>query len=423
MDFLQVYGTILISAYSITTILILCKLSLGRLPHMYIRLIEYFQDSLTINKNMDIDNNNSHTICVARDHLTPTYFKKYEVNDSLDASIHLLSNGIQSILQDDISRPFLSAPAQGWWLLSWPTYFYYEPIPYQLISFYILGFVFRWFFLFPVRFALLLTSVIWIVACGLICSIFTPAQSTVMYFGITFARLFNASTGLVTRSHNDENRAQTPGIAVSNHLSANDIMVLYGDCFYDGKGYTVTGQSHKGFIETLQKFGSNLTPTLWLNREDQHQRSNFQKKVMDYSSQPSVYPVLLFPEGYCSNNDTILQFRKAVFTGEVPIYPIALLQNARVGDAFWKEDTYIPYMLRVMSSWATSYDITYLQPMIKKPSEDPADFAARVQSAVGCSIAKDVLPYDGGLKRQKDRLKYRSKVQTALFESLMKSST
>lgn len=56
---------------------------------------------------------------------------------------------------------------------------------------------------------------------------------------------------------------------------------------------------------------------------------HFQQKVIDYASTPGVYPVLLFPEGFCSNMTTVLQFRKAVFTGEVPVYPIAVSQNAR----------------------------------------------------------------------------------------------
>lgn len=36
------------------------------------------------------------------------------------------------------------------------------------------------------------------------------------------------------------------------------------------------------------------------------------------------HPVLLFPEGYCTNNTSILRFRKAIFKSGINIYPIAL---------------------------------------------------------------------------------------------------
>lgn len=35
-------------------------------------------------------------------------------------------------------------------------------------------------------------------------------------------------------------------------------------------------------------------------------------------------PVLLFPEGYCTNNTRVLQFRQAVFDDDINIYPIAI---------------------------------------------------------------------------------------------------
>uniref|UniRef100_A0A1I7WMM2 PlsC domain-containing protein n=1 Tax=Heterorhabditis bacteriophora TaxID=37862 RepID=A0A1I7WMM2_HETBA len=210
-----------------------------------------------------------------------------------------------------------------------------------------------------------------------------------------------------------------PGIAVSNHLSANDIMIIYADCEYHGVGYTVTGQRHRGFIDPLQKMGSKLTPSLWLDRASQTARTDFQKQVLDYSSNPTIYPVLLFPEGYCTNNDAVLQFRKAVFTGQVPIYPIAILQNTRLGDSFWREDKYIPYILRIMTSWAIAYDIIYLPPMEKKESEDVAAFASRVQSSIAGCIGKEALPYDGGLKREKERAKYKNRLQEVIAEVLI----
>ncbi|PIO56704.1 hypothetical protein TELCIR_21895, partial [Teladorsagia circumcincta] len=93
-------------------------------------------------------------------------------------------------------------------------------------------------------------------------------------------------------------------------------------------------------------------------------------------------PVLLFPEGYCSNNTQVLQFRKAIFEDGIKIYPIAIKQDSRFGDAFWYENTFNWYLFRVMCSWATPVDVTYLPPMTRLPRETNVQFAARAQAAI-----------------------------------------
>jgi hypothetical protein len=48
-------------------------------------------------------------------------------------------------------------------------------------------------------------------------------------------------------------------------------------------------------------------------------------------------PVLVFPEGYCTNNSHTIQFRKALFEESVRIFPIAIRQDTRLGDNYWSE--------------------------------------------------------------------------------------
>ena len=45
-----------------------------------------------------------------------------------------------------------------------------------------------------------------------------------------------------------ENRPKTPGIAVANHLSINDIIVLCSNVHKVGELFSFTGQRHKGFL-------------------------------------------------------------------------------------------------------------------------------------------------------------------------------
>ncbi|EJW80060.1 acyltransferase, partial [Wuchereria bancrofti] len=119
-------------------------------------------------------------------------------------------------------------------------------------------------------------------------------------------------------------------------------------------------------------------------------------------------PVLLFPEGYCTNNTRVLQFRKAVFEDSVVIYPIAIRQNARFGDSFWSEPKFSQYLLRVLTSWAMVYDVTYLEPQQKQPGESNQDFAQRVQRAIAKTADVESIALDGRLwymKSEQQRLK------------------
>ncbi|KHJ85142.1 hypothetical protein OESDEN_15137 [Oesophagostomum dentatum] len=55
------------------------------------------------------------------------------------------------------------------------------------------------------------------------------------------------------------------------------------------------------------------------------------------------------------------------------------------------------YLLRVMSSWATYYDITYLPPMTRLPEETKSEFAARTQAAICEVVGVPAGHFDGSL--------------------------
>lgn len=413
-EVLGVYVGLLISSYVSTMVLILSKRSWGSLPNIYIKLIEWLQNYLTEGApSADEGNNNTNEPVIGKHHLTPTSIKNLG-NDPFQLSMEMMRSGIECILQDDLERPFESSPTDAWLLMSSP------PTPqFTQNLVYGLSVSFRWGFLFPLRMMFLFSALFWALTTGIfVAMVPSTSRRTVNYFAITFAKLMSASIGMIVKGYCKENRPKAPGIAVANHISANDVFTIYSDCDYEGYSYTVTGQKHGGLAGLLEKLGEKLTHSLWMDREDMRDRANFQKKVISYASNSDVDPVLLFPEGFCSNNTTVLQFRKAVFTGEVPIYPVAFLQNSRVGDAFWKEDTFIPYVIRVMTSFATLYEIYYMPPMEQKETEDAVAFAGRVQSAIAAKVGITALPYDGGLKRAKNRLVYQQKIQTVVYEQL-----
>ncbi len=101
-------------------------------------------------------------------------------------------------------------------------------------------------------------------------------------------------------------------------------------------------------------------------------------------SDPNKLPILIFPEGTCINNTSVMQFKKGSFEVGGTIYPVAIKYDARFGDAFWNSSEYgmLHYIFMMMTSWAIVCDIWYLPPMQKKDDETSVDFARRVKAEI-----------------------------------------
>lgn len=345
--------------------------------------------------------------------LTVDHLQNSEYKNTFEASSELICLGIQSILQDDLSRPFEIEEEEASLL--------HFPKERLNLPFYIFGFGFRWGFLFPLRLCFLVFSMLFLSLSSGLCVMINAQKKYFRYSAITFAKLFNVSTGLIVNFHDKKNRPKFPGVAVANHLSASDVMTLFSGCDYEGAGYTITGQSHGGFVKLLYKHGAKLTTLLLVDRACDKNRDALHKAIVAHCKREdeNEYPVLLFPEGYCSNNKAVLQFRRAIFDGQTAIHPIAMKQNSRFGDFYWSEDTFIPYLIRLMTSWCTIIDVYYLPVMFKETSETTEQFAKRVQHAIATKLSVDALPFDGKLKSEKEQLKYKEKLQACLAAKLL----
>ncbi|CAL2049314.1 unnamed protein product [Caenorhabditis brenneri] len=392
-----------------TIILILSKRNWGWIPIILVKFLEEILGGLVGWKETEQNFKRAEH----KTFLTVNHIKNKEFNGAFETSSELICLGIQSILQDDLTRPFEIEEEEASLL--------HFPKEILNLPFYLFGLGFRWLFLFPLRICFMMFTVLFLTISSGFCVMIDAEKKHYRYCGITFAKLFNASTGLLVNFHDKKNRPRFPGVAVANHLSANDVMTIYSGCEYDGVGYTITGQSHGGFVKYLYKYGGKLTPLLLVDRACDKNRNALHQAIVNHSKSKDedAYPVLLFPEGYCSNNKTVLQFRKAIFDGQTTIYPIAMKQNSRFGDAFWSEDTFIPYLVRIMTSWCTIIDIYYLPPMYKETKENDEQFAKRVQTAIATKLSVDALPFDGKLKSEKERLKYKEKLQSGLAEKLL----
>ena len=126
------------------------------------------------------------------------------------------------------------------------------------------------------------------------------------------------------------------------------------------------------------------------------------QRLKEHVDNPDRLPILIFPEGTCINNTSVMQFKKGSFEVGGTVYPVAIKYDAKFGDVFWNSSKHpIPtYLLMMMTSWAIVCDVWYLPPMQKEENEDAVQFANRVKRKIAMAGGLVDLVWDGNLKRQ-----------------------
>ncbi|XP_063909479.1 glycerol-3-phosphate acyltransferase 3 isoform X2 [Zophobas morio] len=232
---------------------------------------------------------------------------------------------------------------------------------------------------------------------------------SVMCFGI----LSNAISSVITY-HNEENKPKS-GICVANHTSPIDVLILMCD-----NCYSLIGQSHGGFLGILQRALARASPHIWFERSEVRDRHAVANKLKEHVSNPKNPPILIFPEGTCINNTSVMQFKKGSFEVGSVIYPVAIKYDPRFGDAFWNSSKYsmMQYLYMMMTSWAIVCDVWYLPPMQQNEGESAIDFANRVKSVIAKQGGLVDLVWDGQLKRTKPKKEWRERQQEEFSKRL-----
>uniref|UniRef100_A0A0R3S6R8 PlsC domain-containing protein n=1 Tax=Elaeophora elaphi TaxID=1147741 RepID=A0A0R3S6R8_9BILA len=401
-----------------TVLLILCGYGWGPLPHLYIRLVKFVQSFYphcypradafwpAIIERCDMSLLRKHR----DDSLSSFHFSETQTVNAFDVFSDAFKAGFEAIVQDQLSVAFDSAPPFHITLLERPDRLPFPDAELRIsrrqIFGYFVALVFRYGVLLPIRICLLLISLFLSISAIVADYFVNMSSEQKIRVGLTNCRLFCAGIGIVAKYHNRQYRPKQPGIAVANHISPNDVQIIYADADpKNGYGFTVTGQRRTGVMGLIETIAEKFMPALWVDRCSAADRKRFMGEVL---REAVNRPVLLFPEGYCTNNTRVLQFRKAVFDDGVVIYPIAIRQNARFGDSLWWEPEFGQYLLRVLTSWAIVYDVTYLEPYHKRPDESKQDFAQRVQKAIAETVDAESIALDGRLwymKSEQQRLK------------------
>ncbi|KAK8749949.1 hypothetical protein OTU49_015143 [Cherax quadricarinatus] len=173
------------------------------------------------------------------------------------------------------------------------------------------------------------------------------------------------------------------------------------------------GQRHGGFLSIFQRALSRASAHIWFERSEAKDRFAVARRLREHVEDPDKLPILIFPEGTCINNTSVMQFKKGTFEVGGIIYPVAIKYDPRFGDAFWNssKDSMVSYIYMMMTSWAIVCDVWYLPPMTKREDESSIDFANRVKANIARQGGLVDLVWDGGLKRSAPKKEWKQQYQ------------
>ncbi|XP_068231181.1 glycerol-3-phosphate acyltransferase 3 isoform X1 [Palaemon carinicauda] len=330
----------------------------------------------------------------------------FELGDCLD----YIRTGMEAIVDDEVTKRFSAEELTSWNFLT-RTNCRYEFISTRLTIFWVVGFILRYFVLLPLRMMILVIGIALIVILPFLVG-FLPEgklkrKASNRVFITCFRILCRGVSGVITY-HNVHNRPQTDGICVANHTTPIDILVLACDgC------YSYVGQRHGGFLGIFQRALSRASAHIWFERGEVKDRFAVAKRLREHVEDPDKLPILIFPEGTCINNTSVMQFKKGTFEVGGIIYPVAIKYDPRFGDAFWNssKESMISYIYMMMTSWAIVCDVWYLPPMTMRKNETSIEFANRVKAEIARQGGLVDLVWDGGLKRSAPKKEWKEQYQ------------
>ncbi|XP_023409066.1 glycerol-3-phosphate acyltransferase 3 isoform X3 [Loxodonta africana] len=265
--------------------------------------------------------------------------------------------GLEAIVEDEVTQRFSSEELVSWNLLT-RTNVNFQYISLRLTMVWVLGVIVRYCVLLPLRVTLAFIGVSFLVIGTTLVgqlpdSSFKNWLSELVH--LTCCRICVRALSGVIRYHKRQYRPQKGGICVANHTSPLDVFILATDgC------YTMVGQANGGLMGIIQRAMVKACPHIWFERSEIKDRHLVTKRLREHIADKKKLPILIFPEGTCINNTSVMMFKKGSFEIGGTIHPVAI-----------------------------------------KEGEDAVRFANRVKSAIAVQGGLTELSWDGDLKRAK----------------------
>ncbi|KAM9578556.1 glycerol-3-phosphate acyltransferase 3-like isoform 2-T2 [Guaruba guarouba] len=329
--------------------------------------------------------------------------------------MYFFKKGCEAVAEDEVTQRFSSEELVSWNLLS-RTNANLHHVSWQLTVVWVIGILIRYCLLMPFRICLALFTILLLISATTVVGQFPNGR--VKYCLANQVQMICATLGVrclsgLVHFHNRENRPQEGGICVANHTSPLDVLILASDgC------YSLVGQTHGGFLGLIQKSCMQTTQHVLFERSEMKDRHLVRKKIREHIADKAKLPILIFPEGTCINNTSVMMFKKGSFEVGGTIHPVAIKYDPRFGDAFWNSTKHsmMTYIFNMLSSWAIVCNVWYLPPMVKEEEEDAVHFANRVKAVIAARAGMSVLPWDGGLKRKKVKESFKEEQQKKYYQ-------
>lgn len=332
----------------------------------------------------------------------------------LDDITSFLSDGIEALAGDSLTRCFTTEPPHPWNFLTrnippgrW------KMTPYQSLL-WLVGIWARYFVFLPLRTMAIVIGVTSFVIAWMLGSALPRLQhrrfarkSLLRYL----ASVVVASWSGYVRFHGQRPCRRPNQIYVSNHTSLIDLFILNKDY-----NFSCIGQRHGGLAGGLQDLLLAAQDHVWFDRGEGSDRKLVQRLLREHVADGEKEPMLVFPEGTCTNSEYCVMFKKGSFELGATVYPIAIKYKKRFGDPFWNSQTtsFPRHLYELMTSWAVVCDVYYLEPQTKQPDENAVQFSNRVKRLICERAGLISVNWDGYLKRHRISPKFLDSRQRAL---------
>ena len=175
---------------------------------------------------------------------------------------------------------------------------------------------------------------------------------------------------------------------ICNHLSLIETLVLLNEfpVAYLAASYLST---HPFIRRTSEVFEFVFV--------DRSKNANVSKQLVNIANDPSLLPVVIFPEGKVTNGDALVGFRTGAFVADTPVQAVTVrfrewLCPRNMATVAWNENNWWLYCYQVYAIPFMTLDITVLEPLKWKGQElTPAEKA--VQSELQIANALHTKPF------------------------------
>ena len=217
----------------------------------------------------------------------------------------------------------------------------------------------------------------WVLLNGLRCSV----RVNLFVLGMYWMRVEGAYAG----------RTAAP-ILVANHVTWCDYMVLASHTF----GYPISRVENLAMPIVGQI--SHATQAIVVDRTDPESRQNVVQQITTRAADPVrwPHPVIIFPEGTCTSQCSLIQFQQGAFTAKVPVQPVALEYGHANHDPSWSFGSTLWTWLVMLSQWVIPVRITFCS--VVQPAADSGDRTAIVaaeeaRSRIGAKLCQPETEY------------------------------